>query len=389
MTPPGMKRPSRILVVDDEPRNVRLLEALLTPHGFEVVGAESGYECLEKLDELTPDLVLLDVMMPGMDGFETTRRIRSRESTCLVPVVLVTSLRDTTDRVTGIESGCDDFISKPFHSQELLARIHTTLSLRRDWQRRRDYDRRDSNRIVGELNLARQTQQALLLKTLPRIAGIDLWARHISSTELSGDYFDIIDLGPTGPVILAMADVSGKGAPAALLMANVQAGLRGQLLGGVQKLSGLMRNLNRLVCQNTRGEMFVTMFIAEYWKREGHLRYVRAGHELPCVASGGVVRTLATGGPPLGIIEDAQFEVAETHLRPGDVCCLYTDGIPDARDPAGESFGQTFLLGVLSNAGDASVEQIGESILASVANFSAGAQQFDDMTLLLFRVQSR
>jgi signal transduction histidine kinase len=124
-----MSRQSTILVVDDEPRNAKLLEALLITQGHTVVTAAGGAQALAIATEQRMDLILLDVMMPELDGFEVTRRLRQHPATRLTPIVLVTALRDTPDRITGIEAGCDDFISKPFDKHEVLARVTTLLRL--------------------------------------------------------------------------------------------------------------------------------------------------------------------------------------------------------------------------------------------------------------------
>lgn len=121
--------PARILVVDDEPRNVKLLEALLVPKGYAVVTAPDGATALRVVEEHAVDLILLDVMMPTLDGFRVTRALRANPRTRLLPIVLVTALKDTEDRIRGIEAGCDDFISKPFDQQEVLARVKTLLTL--------------------------------------------------------------------------------------------------------------------------------------------------------------------------------------------------------------------------------------------------------------------
>src|SRR5450759_652315 len=125
-----MKDKPVILVVDDTPQNIELLEAYLLPQGYEIVQAASGEEALGKLSGNQIDLILLDVMMPGMDGFEVTRRVRQDDSHRLLPIVLVTALRETEDRVKGIEAGCDDFISKPVDKMELLARVRSLLKVK-------------------------------------------------------------------------------------------------------------------------------------------------------------------------------------------------------------------------------------------------------------------
>src|SRR5271157_3735288 len=125
-----MKDKPIILVVDDQPQNNELLEAFLVPQGYEIIKAANGEEALEKLADNQIDLILLDVIMPGMDGFEVTRKIRQDKNNRLMPIILVTALRETEDRIQGIKAGCDDYISKPFDKMELLARIQSLLKIK-------------------------------------------------------------------------------------------------------------------------------------------------------------------------------------------------------------------------------------------------------------------
>jgi putative two-component system response regulator len=168
-----MKEKPVILVVDDTPQNVELLEAHLVPRGYEIVVAASGEEALEKLGDNTIDLILLDVMMPGMDGFEVTRRIRSDENLRLLPIILVTALRDTQDRVKGIEAGCDDFISKPVDKFELLARVRSLLKIK-DYNDLLSNYRNDLESEVAkrteELRLALERVKAVSLETIYRLS---------------------------------------------------------------------------------------------------------------------------------------------------------------------------------------------------------------------------
>src|SRR4030042_654225 len=125
-----MKGKPVILVVDDQPQNIEVLEAYLVPQGYEIVKAANGEEALGKLSENQIDLILLDVMMPGMDGFEITRRVRQDTTHRLLPIILVTALREAEDRVKGIDAGCDDFLSKPVDKMELLARVRSLLKVK-------------------------------------------------------------------------------------------------------------------------------------------------------------------------------------------------------------------------------------------------------------------
>jgi DNA-binding response OmpR family regulator len=128
--------PATILVVDDETKNVKLMEALLLPRGYRVITASNGEEAMQRVSQERPDLILLDVMMPIMDGFETCKRLKDDPETSLIPVVIMTALGQVEDRVKGIEAGADDFLTKPVHRDELLARIHTSLRLKQTIDRK-------------------------------------------------------------------------------------------------------------------------------------------------------------------------------------------------------------------------------------------------------------
>ncbi len=161
-----MKDKPVVLVVDDQPQNIELLEAHLVPQGYEIARAESGEEALRKLSGNQIDLMLLDVMMPGMDGFEVTRRIRQDDKNRLLPIILVTALRETEDRVKGIEAGCDDFLSKPVDKMELLARVRSLLKVKA-------YNDLMSNyRKELESEVARRTQE--LQRAFERIKAASL-----------------------------------------------------------------------------------------------------------------------------------------------------------------------------------------------------------------------
>jgi len=125
-----MNEPAKILVVDDEPINRKVLEALLKPLGYQVTVAEDGFQCLDIMPQLEPDLVLMDVMMPRMDGFEVTRRLKSHEKYRDTPVVIVTALKEINDRVAALEAGADDFLTKPVDKSELRARVRSLLKVK-------------------------------------------------------------------------------------------------------------------------------------------------------------------------------------------------------------------------------------------------------------------
>lgn len=168
-----MKAKPVILVVDDQPQNIELLEAHLVPPGYEIVTAASGEEALGKLSGGPIDLILLDVMMPGMDGFEVTRRVRQDDTNRLLPIILVTALRGTEDRVRGIEAGCDDFISKPLDKTELLARVRSLLKVKAYNDLMGDYRKELESEVTArtkELKHALERIKAASLETIYRLS---------------------------------------------------------------------------------------------------------------------------------------------------------------------------------------------------------------------------
>jgi putative two-component system response regulator len=182
-----MKDKPVILVVDDQPQNIELLEAYLVPQGYEVVKAANGEEALEKLSSNTIDLILLDVMMPGMDGFEVARRVRQDDKNRLLPIVLVTALRETEDRVKGIEAGCDDFLSKPFDKVELLARVQSLLKVKDYNDLLSNYRKELESEVTKrteELKLAYEKVKAASLETIYRLSMASEYKDHETGAHI-------------------------------------------------------------------------------------------------------------------------------------------------------------------------------------------------------------
>ena len=186
-----MEGKSVVLVVDDLPQNVKLLEAYLIPQGYEIARAANGKEALAKLTDSQIDLILLDVMMPDIDGFEVTRRIRQNDKYRLLPIILVTALGETKDRVKGIEAGCDDFISKPVDKTELLARVKSLLKVKAYNDLMGNY-RRDL-----EFEVTRRTEELKQASDRLKTASLDT----IYRLSIASDYKD----GDTGAHIKRMS----------------------------------------------------------------------------------------------------------------------------------------------------------------------------------------
>jgi serine phosphatase RsbU (regulator of sigma subunit)/CHASE2 domain-containing sensor protein len=245
----------------------------------------------------------------------------------------------------------------------------------------------ENERVQKEMETARTTQVGFLPKDIPAFPGLDIWGTNISSLAVSGDYYDVIDLGEGSPIVFTIADVSGKGLPASLLMSNVQAGLHCHAYQ--EHLFDLERaadHLNRLVYENTEPGKFVTMFLAEIDKKTHHVRYVRAGHDAPIVVSAdGAVSTLEEGTCVLGFIGESMCEVADLDLNPGDVLCLYTDGITEAWSPGGEEFEIERIMEVLVANREKTSKEIGKALIDAVWAWTKIEHQADDVTMIILK----
>ncbi len=241
-------------------------------------------------------------------------------------------------------------------------------------------------RAEEEMNLARRIQRGFLMTAFPRRPRLEVHAVNVSSREVSGDFYDVVPAGEDA-YLIAIADVSGKGVPAALLSSMLQASLRTQA-GVVGSTAAIMGNLNRLVCESTSRQQFATFFLALVDERTLTLTYTNAGHNPPLLLRPGAPpRMLATGGTVVGMLDFVVFEQEQLVLAPGDRVIAYTDGLSEARRPDGEMFGDDRVADVAATLdGDLSAEAACEHLLAELRGWLAGREAGDDVTVLAIRV---
>jgi len=243
----------------------------------------------------------------------------------------------------------------------------------------------ESKRMHDELDLARHIQEAFLPKQIHQPEGCSLAARQRFCMEVAGDYHDVIEL-PDGRIVLAVGDVSGKGAGPALIMANLQAALRTALrVGG--ELEALVSEINSFLCQNTPDESFVTFFIAVYDNRTQRLEYINAGHNFPLVRhKDGRFDELNVGGPVLGVLPGVPYESGVAELKVGDLLLIYTDGLNEAENENEEQYGEERIhLQLEKNAGE-SANRILDAMEESVLAHNGSTQLADDLTLMLLKI---
>jgi sigma-B regulation protein RsbU (phosphoserine phosphatase) len=241
-------------------------------------------------------------------------------------------------------------------------------------------------RMTREIEIAREVQFTLLPQTPPKVPGLDLAGHCRPAAGIGGDYYDFIPLEGEKAIGLAIGDIAGKGIPAALLMAGLQAALRGQALVGSRDLARLMANINKLIFESSPSNRYATFFYGEY--RDGVFAYVNAGHNAPILLrADGRVERLEAGGPVIGLMEWAPFVEGSVDIRSGDLLLGYTDGVSECMNPRDEEWGEDQVIEILKRGRTLASDSLVTQVMKEADAFAAGAKQHDDMTLILMKVQ--
>ncbi|HEY0003224.1 MAG TPA: SpoIIE family protein phosphatase [Pyrinomonadaceae bacterium] len=245
----------------------------------------------------------------------------------------------------------------------------------------------ERQRLEQELHLASEIQQRFQPTSPPQIAGFEFQGISFPCYEIGGDYYDFIER-PDGRLIIALGDVSGKGTAAALLMSSLHAAVHAQAAAHRSPIETI-KAINQYLAENTPPNRFITLFYAELEPQEGALTFINAGHNPPLIVhEGGTVEQLGSGGLPLGINPFADYREGRAQLQPGDVLVIYSDGVSEAQDPAGEEFGTTRLWEVVSRNIEASAAGIRDRIESALTKFARGTRAVDDITLVIVKRQA-
>jgi sigma-B regulation protein RsbU (phosphoserine phosphatase) len=371
---------SRVLIVDDVKANVDVLvQALRDDYKLSV--ALGGESALRSAEKNPPDLVLLDILMPGMDGYEVCRRLRASAHTAEVPVMFLSSLEDVVDKARGFEAGGNDYLTKPFEVLEVKARVHSLL-------RAKAYTDAVRERIASELRIAREIQLGILpadVSASTRGTGLDIHAALEPAREVGGDLYEVLRAGDDR-VVVVVGDVSGKGVPAALFMAVTMTLIRVIAREAGRPEDILLRVNDCLSTQNPR-DMFVTLSCAIFDPRAGKVTCASAGHPSPVLLRLGQAPCLpfATSGLVAGIMPGAEVPSQSVDLRAGDTFVFYTDGVTEAFNAKGEQFGERRLLECLAHKPGSSAAETVASTLAAVRAHAGDHPQSDDITIVAVR----
>lgn len=372
----------RILVVDDSPENIQMLVGVLKEKGYQLSIATNGLQALDVLGKIRPDLILLDVMMPEMDGFETCRRIKDSETLRDIPIIFLTAKTETPDIVKGFEVGAVDYVAKPFNVSELLARVNTHLTIDQLRRSLEDKNEQLARAHARELEMAHRVQSQLIPLKTPEVPGWQFAASWHPARELSGDYYDFIQNDQLQRVIIA--DVSGKGMYAALFMANTRSVIRAKATSSLTPAASLTQ-ANALLCSDAVRGVYVTLFYAELDPGSRTLTYVNCGHNPPFWyrASERSITELMPTASVLGINETMQCNQKQIVIGSGDLILFYTDGITEAFNEAEDQFGEETVKAILLEHAAETPDRVLTALQSAVASFCGSAPPNDDRTIVI------
>jgi phosphoserine phosphatase RsbU/P len=368
-----------VLVVDDAPANIQIVNSILKDI-YKIRIATNGSKALE-LVKVTPlpDLILLDVVMPEMDGYEVCTRLKLDPETRDIPVIFLTGQTEVEDETKGFDVGAVDYIHKPFSPAVVKARVQTHLALRGIRQQLAQ----QLLTIQKELETARQIQLSILPSTVPKIAGLDIAARYVPMTSVAGDFYDFIVVDEEHIGVL-VADVSGHGMPAALIASMIKIAFSSQVSHAADPALVLL-GLNEALCGKFEHH-FVTAAYVFIDVQNRTLTYAGAGHPPLLLWGPEGVRSVEENGLFLGKFSFATYTSTKLPLTPGDRILLYTDGIPETTNPAGEEFGADGFRQFLENEhSTTSATQFADQLLEELSRWSARESSDDlddDMTIV-------
>jgi phosphoserine phosphatase RsbU/P len=370
-----------ILIVDDTPLNIGVISGALKD-SYKTKVATNGEKALALASaEEKPDLILLDIMMPGMDGYEVCSRLKADPTTSEIPVIFLTGQTSAEDETRGFEVGAVDYVHKPFSPAVVKARVRSHILLREARAQLASQLRALNN----ELEMARQIQLSILPHSIPTLPGLEIAARFFPMTSVAGDFYDFIQIDDKHIGIL-IADVSGHGLPSALIASMLQVALTGQA-GHASEPAQVLAGLNRALCGKFTHN-FVTAAYVYLDLEKNFMRYAGAGHPpvLQWRISTGKTAKVLENGLVLGMFGEAIYGALEFPLELGDRYVLYTDGVPEAANPSEEEFGVDRFMRFIENHKHLGADQFVQTFLAELSRWSgqtAEQGQQDDITLLV------
>jgi phosphoserine phosphatase RsbU/P len=369
-------KPPRVLIADDQQAVLDALRLLLKQEGYDIEAANSPAAVLDTLATGPFDALLMDLnyardTTSGQEGLDLVARVQEIDRT--LPIVVMTAWSSVPVAVEAMRRGVRDFVEKPWNNDAVVRTLQQQVNNARE-------ERRQRLLAEQEAALARETERGLLPREVPQMPGYEICGAWQPASTLGGDYFDARRLDDR-VLALSIADVSGKGTSAALLVSNLQAAVRASSSAKVPP-SELCHRVNKLMRSNLGQDRFVTFFYALLDAPAHQLTYCNAGHNAPVlVRADGSVERLHCGGLVLGLAVEASYEQGTVRLDRGDRLLLFTDGLTEATNADGEEFGEERLIETAVEHRDLSAKALEEALLSSSAAFSS--QFTDDVTVVV------
>jgi sigma-B regulation protein RsbU (phosphoserine phosphatase) len=372
--------PPRVLIADDQVPVIEALRMLLKGDGYQTEGVSSPGEILAALESKDFDVILMDLnyardTTSGAEGLDLLSRIRVLDRT--LPVIVMTAWGSMELVIKAMQRGASDFITKPWENARVLASLRSQVERRRALRRRQQDEQR-------EMLEAQEVQRGLMLRKTPQIRGCEISAAWRPARFVGGDYLDVMKFGENRAGF-CIADVAGKGLPAALLMSNLQAAIKA-LASDTVAPRDLCGKLNRIICENVSAGRFITFFYALLDTDGKRMIYSNAGHNPPILLRrDGVLVRLDQGGVVLGEFGDSAYAQGEVGLHSGDRLLFFTDGITEAENSQGEEFGEERLIDILVNNRHLNAVELQKRLIAGVSEYCDHKFR-DDATLIVLSV---
>jgi serine phosphatase RsbU (regulator of sigma subunit) len=374
-----------LLLVDDDSENIQVVNSILGDK-YKIRVATNGVKALELVRvEPFPSLILLDVIMPYMDGYEVCSQLKTDPKTRDIPVIFLTGKTEVADETKGFELGAVDYIHKPFSPPIVNARVRTHLMLREA----HEIVARQLSTMNSELEMARQVQLSILPSEIPHLPGLEIAARYLPMNSVAGDFYDFL-VSDDQHVGILVADVSGHGLPSALIASMLQSALAAQsphASDPTQVLAGLNRAIHGKFERHyvTASYLFVDTL-------QGTVRYSGAAHPpfLVWQARTGRVTEYVENGLMLGPFGDSPYSAGTLSLEPGDRVLLFTDGLLEVKNAAGREFGVDGVRQILQCKHDLPPGRFADALLYALSNWSEdaiGPRQADDITIIAIGFQ--
>lgn len=386
----------KILVVDDNVNILKFVSILLRKAGYEIVEACDGQEALERAFESMPDLILLDIMMPKLNGYEVCAILKKDDRTADIPMIFLSAKSETEDKIKGLDIGGADYVTKPVNKGELLARVRSQLRIRSLTKELIHANKElieKQKRLDEDLKAAAGIQRSLLPQKLPEMENLEIAWKFLPCDLIGGDVFNVVRLDGNH-IGIYMLDVSGHGVPAALVTVSVSQMLQphtGYMME--RKTSPSLsyeifspREVFNTLDQEYPIERFDKFFTIVYLilnVHKGTLKYSNAAHPPPVLLrSDGSLELLDKGGTIIGLGGRIPFEEEQKELQSGDKIILYTDGVVEYQNDSGHFFGKDRFYTLLKNQKGHSISKILDEVLKSLIDFSSNTRPQDDVSLL-------